>query len=305
MDDGIWQYEKREDGTIVITNYTGTDTEVVVPETIDGAPVTAIGKGAFAGASTMDSLTINPLVTPKQGKTHQSVTTLALPKTLKYIDEFAFFGMYSLTGTDIPDGVEEIGGWAFEFCRSLTELTLPSTVKKIGTAAFASCPALRSMRLCGAQSLGDCAFRHCRSLERVEFQCDAELGTNVFTDCPNISAENAMQSLACSTDITRPFKGGIINFDWNTALRRDVFELAMKYDSFAEFDKAEVLKVIVISGRAEYLPIAESAGWTITSEQTDELLKISSYRGFFEMTAWLLDHKNRSFGFRGIGELDI
>lgn len=44
----VWGYEKREDGTMIITRYKGTNTEIDVPEKIGNSVVTAIGDWAFS-----------------------------------------------------------------------------------------------------------------------------------------------------------------------------------------------------------------------------------------------------------------
>ena len=40
-------YEVKEDGTAVIVGYTGSEKNLVIPETVDSIPVTEIGGGAF------------------------------------------------------------------------------------------------------------------------------------------------------------------------------------------------------------------------------------------------------------------
>jgi hypothetical protein len=50
-------------GTVTITKYTGPGGEVTIPETISGLPVTSIGTNAFAGCTSLTSLTIPRSVT--------------------------------------------------------------------------------------------------------------------------------------------------------------------------------------------------------------------------------------------------
>src|SRR5215470_12994182 len=45
-------------GTLTITGYTGPGGVVAIPSIIDGLPVTAIGAGAFASCSNLQSITI-------------------------------------------------------------------------------------------------------------------------------------------------------------------------------------------------------------------------------------------------------
>ena len=53
----------------VILEYTGTDENVVIPDTIGGEPVTEIGEGAFQWAA---------------------ITSVAIPATVTHIGDFAF-----------------------------------------------------------------------------------------------------------------------------------------------------------------------------------------------------------------------
>ncbi|MBD5081589.1 MAG: hypothetical protein HDT44_07500 [Ruminococcaceae bacterium] len=71
----------------------------------------------------------------------------------------------------------------------------------------------------------------------------------------------------------------------------------MKYDSFALFDKDEILLEMAGRGMTKYLPRTEDAGWTFTKESVEKALDISTQKGFVETTAWLLDYKNRKIGF--------
>lgn len=45
---GDYAYALLDDGTVEITSYGGADTEIVIPDTLDGKPVTAIGERASA-----------------------------------------------------------------------------------------------------------------------------------------------------------------------------------------------------------------------------------------------------------------
>ena len=52
-----------ETNEVTITKYTGTDTVVSIPDTINGNPVTSIGTGAFAGRDNLENITIPNNVT--------------------------------------------------------------------------------------------------------------------------------------------------------------------------------------------------------------------------------------------------
>ncbi len=195
----------------------------------------------------------------------------------------AFFLSNCLSVVNIPEGIEKIGVDAFAFC-DLKSVILPYSLKKIEAGAFSSCRELEQVIFLG---------------NNVVFDCD------VFRKCPKLAAENVMQGLALSCDITKPFienetysgKKKMSLFDWDSALRNDVFALALKYDSFALFDKGKVLKEITERNLSHLLPLTENAGWNITEECIGELLELSAQKGSVEITAWLLEYKNRNFGF--------
>ncbi len=156
----IWSYRKREDGTLLITNYKGTDTEVTVPEKIGKGIVTGIGTGAFSGGYS------NPKVTEEQVEQHMRITKIILPKTLQYIGENAFLKMPALKEIDIPEGVEKIDDYAFWKCESLKSITIPGTVKKIGNYVFEGCIRLEKAYIGeGVLEIGEYAFSNCNLKE--------------------------------------------------------------------------------------------------------------------------------------------
>lgn len=186
----IWSYRKREDGTLLITNYKGTDTEVTVPEKIGKGIVTGIGKGAFAGDYS------NPKVTDEQTAQHNRITKIILPETLQYIGEYAFSGMQALKEISIPKGVREISKYAFETCISLKQITIPGTVKKIGKHAFSYCRKLEKVCICeGVFEIDECVFWDCDNLQEVRLPKSVQrLNTGmigiskyeIFDDCPKV-----------------------------------------------------------------------------------------------------------------------
>ena len=111
-----WSYKQQEDGTLIITNYKSTATSVNVPETIGKSTVTAIGNGAFAGASGVGAGSVTANFTNAQMKARRMITSLTMPKTLKYIGDGAFTFLKSLECIEIPEGVEEIGAFAVDEC---------------------------------------------------------------------------------------------------------------------------------------------------------------------------------------------
>ena len=81
--------------TVGIKRYIGEKTEVIIPERIEGLPVTAILPTAFMN-------------------TNAEIFSVVLPKTIISIDARAFGHCSNLTSVILPESIEIIGGSAFE-----------------------------------------------------------------------------------------------------------------------------------------------------------------------------------------------
>lgn len=122
-----YQYTELEDGTLKITGYTGSDTELVIPAEIDGKRVTIIGEETFAGGSKFTSITI--------------------PEGVTSIGWGAFYGCSSLKSIAIPEGVTNIGDDIFYGCSSLISISIPKSVTSISRSAFFQCSSLMDLRV--------------------------------------------------------------------------------------------------------------------------------------------------------------
>lgn len=140
--------EDTEEETITITGYTGTDSNVVIPEEIDGKKVVKLGSIAFFGNQYLTAVTIPSTVTaigPAAFANCKKLTTVSLPSELKMIDYDAFAYCHSLKTVDFPEGMELIGNSAFWNCDSLDAIEIPASVKNIAGSAFGGCSALESI----------------------------------------------------------------------------------------------------------------------------------------------------------------
>jgi hypothetical protein len=141
-------------GEISITKYKGSILNLIIPDTINGLPVTEIASGAF---------------------TYSSITGVTLPSTLKQIDDTSFW--YSgIKKLDIPNGVTSICKQAFSFCKGLVSISIPKSVKRIEPFAFMGCPNLVTVKIdpdCD-MTLGQQAFDQCPKLDAAS---KAAIGT--------------------------------------------------------------------------------------------------------------------------------
>ena len=110
-----------EEGYVVI-GYEDGISSLVIPESIDGVPVVAIGEGAFRDCSTLNGDVVLPksiVAIEKEAFMNADGLNgrIYFPQSLKVISDRAFYGCQSLQGDlIIPDSVETIGDEAFSYC---------------------------------------------------------------------------------------------------------------------------------------------------------------------------------------------
>ncbi|GEM_PF-1383262 len=147
--EGDWTYTLYDgDTTAAITGYTGTDTELVIPSTIAGKPVTRIGSNAFIDNTTITSVTIPDSVLRIESSAFQNsmVLTIDLGDGLTYIGQNAFNGS-KLANVTIPDSVTQIDNNAFANNRNLTSVTINgNNLLSLGDGAF-SITSLSTIRI--------------------------------------------------------------------------------------------------------------------------------------------------------------
>ena len=110
-----------EEGYVVI-GYEDGISSLVIPESIDGVPVVAIGERAFRDCSSLNGDVVLPksiVAIEKEAFMNADGLNgrIYFPQSLKVISDRAFYGCQSLQGDlIIPDSVETIGDEAFSYC---------------------------------------------------------------------------------------------------------------------------------------------------------------------------------------------
>ena len=180
-------YTTINNNEIKITDFIGSETEVIIPDNIKGKPVTSIGDHAFGwSGSSITSITIpDSIITIGDSAFSEctSLTDITIPSNVTSIGGSAFYSCYNLTSInvdvsntsyvsvdgvlfdyskttiitvpagfeteiyDIPTSVTTIGEYAFARCTNLTDITIPGNVASIGDSAFSNCTSLTSINV--------------------------------------------------------------------------------------------------------------------------------------------------------------
>ena len=210
-------------GVAVITKYTGTGGNVVIPSELDGFTVTKIGPTAFRDLKTVTAVDIADTVTNidagafancselsqvelpaelAEMSAHafyncDKLTEIFIPKSLTttnnaYIYEYArgyvdgpFYGCDSLKRVSFETGITTIAKGLFANCPGIEEIVIPDTVTTIGNAAFTADENLSGVTF-GANitEIGDGAFSKCGRLTDVNMNDKVKkLGSAAFAQC--------------------------------------------------------------------------------------------------------------------------
>ena len=194
-------------GTIILTGYTGPSGPVTVPATINGLPVTSIqqrfgfeNKGITSVALPASVTNIEPEVfapnvfltaftVDTNNPVYSSAGGVLFDKNQTTLVEYpcGLAGNYT-----VPGGVTSIGDSAFAACYYLSGVTMTNTVTSIGPEAFAFCFSLTSMGLpASVTSIAPGAFLNCSSLTAIT----ADPGNLFFSSVGGVLFDKAGTSL--------------------------------------------------------------------------------------------------------------
>jgi hypothetical protein len=102
-------------GALIITGYTGPGGAVIIPETINGLPVTGIGSAFYF---------------------RRGITSVSIPNNVTNIGFSAFTGCFDLTNVTIGTGLANIGEEAFGACTNLTSIYFQGDAPGLGSGVF-------------------------------------------------------------------------------------------------------------------------------------------------------------------------
>jgi len=160
--------------------------ELVIPATLDGYKVTAIGNDAFANCEYLTGVTIpEGVISLGDGAFSgcSELKSVTIPQSVISMGDNVFSHCYRLSSVTLPENVDRIGDYAFCCCFDLKSITIPEGVTSIGEKAFGS-SGLTSITLHeGLISIGDGAFSY-SSLAAITIpESVTTIGAYAFQHC--------------------------------------------------------------------------------------------------------------------------
>lgn len=211
--DGTPFYRNQTDDFVILGDgvlyaYNGSDSELVIPDTVK-----TIGAFACADHQAMKSVTIPESVHAVKDCAFENCTALAEITAPDYIAELApdaFANTKWMTGSkeefltlgkmlvayrgkggevEVPEGVRVINNAAFEMDNAVTVVRLPDSVEEIRRGAFYRCISLQVAEFGeGLKSVGDMAFWGCNALFYLRLGHALEtVGDYAFAGCPALT----------------------------------------------------------------------------------------------------------------------
>lgn len=222
-----------ENGTVTITGYTGSEPNVVIPQTLLGLPVTAIGEAAFQGAR-MQSIDLGAVsaIGEYAFADCANLVSVTLPDTVALVEDHAFSGCANLRKAELGTGLAFLNTDVFSGCRSLSAVTvserneylasqdgvllsrdgsrlllypagkserayrIPDGVSTIAARAFADQSRLTRLTVPDSVvSVLDEAFKGCIALSDFTASSVTQIGSGAFFGCASLTTVNAGERL--------------------------------------------------------------------------------------------------------------
>ncbi len=165
------------------TSYTDGKGTIILP-----AAIASIPNDAFAGASTLQSITLNNNIQTLGVRSFQNCTSLkaiALPSSVTTINSNVFDGCSALESVSFSDNVRIIGNYAFQNCVSLKSFTFPenSNYTSVNANVLFGCTSLTSIVIPdNVTTLNNNAFQNCTKLSSITLSKNVtSLPQNVFS----------------------------------------------------------------------------------------------------------------------------
>jgi hypothetical protein len=169
---------------VIITEYTGSSKELIIPSTIGGKRVVIIGNGS------------NSIF--RDDRVRENVESVVIPYGVFKLGDIregaagfhgAFENSVNLSSVFLPEGLEIIGDNTFKGCAGLTSIVFPDSVLRIGSSAFMECTGLTSVDIPDSvTSIGHLAFSGSGLTSIVIPDSVTSIGVGAFRVCTELAS---------------------------------------------------------------------------------------------------------------------
>ena len=219
------EYVKTSNTTCRLKNIgTCSDTEIVVPTSVNKLIVTEVAGAAFSDNTSVTKVILPDTITSMGGSVFLNCTALTdvkLPKNVTTLNTEFFSGCASLVNVTLPEALQSVETGVFKGCSSLKEIALPETVTTLSAELFSDCYSLKSVSFSdkvkeipqsafegcfaleefdlpdGVTAIQDKAFHSCRALKKLDLPEGLRtIGLSAFGSCyalTEISLPNSVQ----------------------------------------------------------------------------------------------------------------
>lgn len=196
-------YELGESGYIITggKNFeSGKTYDIVIPETIDGVPVTEISNTAFSSNRYIRSVVMPSSITTIGNGSFKKCSALekvVLSEGLQSMGDAVFEGCTALSEAVLPYGMKKLGSRTFYNCKSLRRIVVPASVTEAGTSVLTGCERLEEA-IWNAQTafLPDYTFDGCTALKTLTISpTTTEIRRFALRDCISLAHVEGSRSL--------------------------------------------------------------------------------------------------------------
>ena len=225
-----WEYTEEDDGTITLTSYKGTDTTVIMPNSINGKKVKKISgdtTGSYSNYTNYFSIWNKSICSGTDNisngyrRGQDTITKVIISEGIEEIEADAFQFSDALEEVIIADTVKEIGEGAFSTCKNIAKVNIPKGIKVIRAATFTCCFSLEKITIpSNVTTIENNAFASCTKLQNIIIPSNVtSVGEAIFHGIPSIT-------------VNVPFKEGERPAGWNenwNATQENVSTITINY----------------------------------------------------------------------------
>lgn len=249
----------------------------------------------------------------------QKIRSITLPRSLTVINRCAFDCCRHLQSVEIPDGVTRIEDYAFNEC-GIRSIVIPNSVTSIGNHAFSWCKNLRSATIPeSVTSIGDYAFSDC-GLQSITIPDSITfIGYGAFSNIKIMFRSKGFQVSLFLKEWGQNGDERVLARFYNAPTYYNFERIRLKCykypmallsffghnkDEYRKYIKRNLIKImnfIINENNYELMNMILAAGF-VTKSNINKLIKRSVKIKQTEITALLMEYKNKHFGFTDINK---